>query len=87
MTKRDFEMIAGILADAESRIETDADCSKFSDEQTHYASEILDMVIENFIRHIEPKHPRFNAGLFKSASRPIRAYRLKQAILAKLAQQ
>lgn len=85
MTKQDFELIASILADAESKIENDIGCTELTREQTAYGMEILNSIVANFAGQLEDQYPRFKPELFTMRAFPIHNYRLKQRILDKLA--
>jgi hypothetical protein len=77
MTKRDFEMVASVLAEIETRLE-----SGTSSMLTPW--DVLNQTAETFRIEFGKSHPRFNAARFDIAAMPIKHAKLKAAILAKL---
>ena len=84
MTKKDFEVIASILADAESFIIACESHTSRDREQILGMKYAFENIRKNFIRTLGQNHPRFNEGAFDVASRPVHHYRLKSEILKSL---
>ena len=78
MTKRDFEMIASVLATLETEI---VDSPRHAD---YFA--MLETVTEHLSQAFKRSHPRFNEGRFLAASLPLKSHALKVSILAKIAE-
>lgn len=77
MTKRDFEFIASVLAEIETRVE-----SETSSMRTPW--DVINQTAETFRIELRKSHPRFNAARFQTAAMPIAAARKRAAIQAKL---
>jgi hypothetical protein len=80
MTKKDFEVIASVLADAENLV-------------TRYANDpdaeldpgtLLGYMVGQFSAVLKLQNPRFNVGTFDLAARPIFHERVKREILKDL---
>lgn len=61
MTKKDFEFIAGVLAEMESRT-----C-----ESPRNVQQAISNTVFLFAAELEKTHPRFKRGLFENAALPI----------------
>lgn len=73
MTRKDFELIAAAIAATETQhIETPD------------SGAVLHSLVERLSEAIAKQSPRFNAARFEAAALPLRADRLKRAILAQL---
>jgi hypothetical protein len=84
MTKRDFEIIASVLADAESFIIAAESHTSRSRESILGMKQMHENIRKNFLRTLKRDHPRFNEGTFDVAARPVHHYRLKNEILKSL---
>src|SRR5262245_20752213 len=84
MTKRDFETIAAVLADQETRIEHRF--VQLKDAQVRDAElGVLDSTISDFATRLKKSHPRFAEGTFRVACRPIQAAEARARVKASLA--
>lgn len=84
MTRKDFEIIASVLADAESFIIAAESHTSRSRESILGMKQLQENILKNFIRTLKRDHPRFNEGIFDVAARPVHHYRLKKEILGSL---
>ena len=81
MTKRDFEMIAAVLAEIES------EAWEHHEQARDIELATLRIVASRLASRFKQANPRFDSARFDIASMPIRAARLKAEILAKLESQ
>jgi len=82
MTKRDFEMVATVLASLESELEEMPDPSGGEDKATALAT--LRLTVDKLAVAFKQNSPRFDTGRFQTWAMPIRSARLKAEILRKL---
>ena len=85
MTKRDFELIATVLAQCESEILEIPDSSGGHDRETSYAT--LQFVVTKLTARLAETHPRFNRAKFETWSLPVKHAKLRDDILRKLGKQ
>ena len=78
MTKKDFEVIASVLADCESFIIAAEGHTSRSRDEILGMKTAFDNVRKNFTRTLKRNHPRFDEDRFDVASRPVHHYRIQK---------
>lgn len=84
MTKRDFELVASILADLESEVSEIETRFGSDSTETESAKAVFNRAYDLFESAFSERYPRFDSGRFDKAARPIKSARLKNEILKKL---
>jgi hypothetical protein len=78
MTKKDFELIASVIADCEAIVHSD---DPVAETDGTYAIELL---AGRMSAALAKGHPRFDAARFEKYALPIKSAALRDRILAKL---
>jgi hypothetical protein len=84
MTKRDFELIASVLATVESEIEEMPEMTAIEKYQKISAMREHARITIALATEIKKHHPRFKPGTFEAYARPIYSARVKKEILNRL---
>jgi hypothetical protein len=81
MTRKDFQLIASVLAKVESWLAEPTCSASVSGPES-----VLDFTTRAFMLKLRETNPRFDAARFEAAAMPLHSERLRQSIIDKLAQ-